>query len=361
MNGGANGGVLGASVILSGVRHSIFPRVTRAERTLGVIRYRKIFLFNGNNSQDIAYGGLLYLSYPSTAGDRFYIAAGTQTDIETDITTTPPSWTGCGKLASGITAGATSITLAMESNDFVFPAGSVLHISSNFMTSQAAASGVNPGASVTYSGSVWIAAVHDGDTMYPNGIWLGGGIVATENGTGHEEWVSVASESPYSYSGNNVTINLSQPVVDSYLTTNTWASGCVGGTDIVAYTDDYNKVSAGGTYNNGSYPVIAYNNGSVEDTITFTFTGTGAFSASGALVGSLGNSTVSSAFSPVNPATSTPYFSVPIGFFTGTWVAGNTLSFKLHPSAQSVWLKEVVPAGTLQDANNVFGIGYYWE
>ena len=313
---------------------------------------------NENNSQEIAYGALVYLNFPSTAGDRFYIAAGTQTDTETDILATPPDWTGCGKLSENVNAGATTIKLLMESNDFAFPPGSILHISSNYKTGQVAATGVTPGMSVAYNTGTWVSASHNGDTMYPNGIWIGDGIVITEDGTGHEEWVTVAS---YSYSGNVATILLSTPVVDSYLTVNTWGGGCVSGDDLQALADNYIKSSTAGTYNLGSYPVVPYNRGCIEDTITVSFTGAGAYSASGANSGVLGAGTVSGVFSPINPATSTPYFVIPVGFFTGTWQIGDSLTFKTHPAAMSFWLKEIVPAGTMQNANNVFGLSYYWE
>jgi hypothetical protein len=45
----------------------------------------------------------------------------------------------------------------------------------------------------------------------------------------------------------------------------------------------------------------------------------------------------------------------------GTWAAGNTITFHLHPSAQGIWLKEVVPAGTEQEPNNLIVLGWYSE
>jgi len=90
LDGATNGGVKGTTAVASGVRHALFPRVTRAERTAGVTRYRKLFLANENPDQEAAYGPLVYLTYPSVAGDRFYLAAGTQTDTQADIVATPP-------------------------------------------------------------------------------------------------------------------------------------------------------------------------------------------------------------------------------------------------------------------------------
>lgn len=361
MDGNTNGGALALTEITSGVRHGIFPRVTRAERTNGVTRYRKIFLKNDNNSLNPAYGALAYMTFPSPAGDRFYMGAGTQSDNQQTMLAAPPSWCGCGVLAGNVSAGATSLTLTMENNDFVFPANGWLHISSAYKTAQTAAAGVTAGQSVTYSGGVWSAGSHNGDIVYPNGIWLGDGQVQTDDGTGHEEWLRIAAADPYAYTGNVATVQLADPLANSYTTTATWAAACVGGTDLLAVVDTYSKSSAAGTYATVTAPVVGDNKGSIEDTITVTFTGAGTFSASGANAGSLGTGSAGAAFAPVNSGTSTPYFTIPSGFFTGSWVLNDTCTFHTHPAALPVWIKEVVPAGTLQNANNVFCLGWYWE
>lgn len=361
-DGTTNGGRLGLADIASGVRHGIFPRVTRAERTNGVTRYRKVFLKNENNSQESAYGALVYLTFPSPAGDRFYLGDGTQTDTQQTMLAAPPAWLGCGVLAVNATAGATSIQLAMENNDYVFPQNGWLHISSNYKAGQTAAAGVSPGASVTYNAGTWQAAGHGGDTVYPNGIWLGDGKVQTDDGTGHEEWLRIADvATPYSYSGNTATVQLADALGYNYTTTDTWAAACIGGGDLLATVDTYSKSSAAGTYDSITKPVVGNNKGSIEDTITITFNGSGTYTASGATAGALGSGSVGSAFAPVNPDSSTPYFTIPIGFFTGSWVLNDTCSFKTHPSGLPVWIKEVVPAGTGQNANNVFCLGWYWE
>lgn len=361
-DGNNNGGPVSLAEITSGVRHGIFPRVTRAERTNGTTRYRKVFLKNDNNSGESAYGVLAYLTFPSPAGDRFYMASGSQVDTQQTMLLGSPDWCGCGILAANAAAGATSLQLAMESNDFAFPRNGWLHISSNYKTGQTAAAGVTPGASVTNNAGVWQAAGHGGDTVYPNGIWLGDGKVQTDDGSGHEEWLKIADiATPATYSGNTATVQLAEPTGYDYTTANTWAASCVGGSDLVAAVDTYAKSSAGGTFNSVNYPVAADNKGSIEDTITISFTSAGSYSVAGAVSGALGSGSVGVAFSPVNANTGTPYFTIPVGFFGGSWVLNDSLTFKTHPSGLPVWLKEVVPAGTAQNANNVFCLGWYWE
>jgi hypothetical protein len=83
-DGSANGGRMSNIAVQNRVKYNLFPRITRAEREVGVTRYRKEFLWNKNTSGDTAYGVLLYLIYPSPGGDRFRIASGTQLDTQAD-------------------------------------------------------------------------------------------------------------------------------------------------------------------------------------------------------------------------------------------------------------------------------------
>lgn len=361
-DGTLNGGVMGTTVVSSGVRHSMFPKVSRAERLAGVTRYRKFYLHNINNTLGTAYSPLIYMSFPSPAGDRFRIGAGTQTNTETDITGTPPSWLGCGQLSTAVSAGDTEIHINMEANDAVFIRNEYMHISNYYLTSQTAGASVRPGDSVTYTGGVWTGASHGGDTAYPNGIWLGSGIVATDNGTGTEEWLQVADvATPYSYTGTICTVQLASAVQNNYATANTFAGGALAGNDLIASASNYAKSSSAGTYNEAVLPVSGNNIGSINDSITVTFTGTGLYSVAGNIAGALGSGSVSSAFSPINPITSTPYFTIPSGFFTGTWINGDSCTFDITPSAMPFWIKEVVPANTAAATDNLFLLGYYWE
>ena len=135
----------------------------------------------------------------------------------------------------------------------------------------------------------------------------------------------------------------------------------MGGGDLVATIDTLSKSSSGGTYDTAGHPIVGDNKGTIEDTITVTFNGSGTFSAAGLIAGALGSGSVSSSFAPVNSDSSTPYFTIPVGFFTGSWINGDTLTVHTHPAALPVWLKEVVPSGTSQNANNLFCLGWYWE
>jgi hypothetical protein len=453
----SNGGAKGLILINSGARHNLFPRVTRAERTAGITRYRKEFWCNENTLNEVAYSVLAYLEFPSNAGDRFYLGAGTQTDNQASLNTTDYVWKGIGSLQTALNGGETAVALTMENNDFQFPNGGYLHLSNKFMVSQTINSGVNVGDSVTYSvgNSRWEKITATTDIVYPNGLYVGSSKVMTVQSSSVEEWLKlkdtsytetlatgngsttnptltalvhgtnicvqpnkrpvvtatcggvtrtvnisaagVASgycsagqlnmatgawttaitwttapdnatsvsvtyyENCYAYSGNVATVQLDDTVSQVYATSNSYGAGCVDCSDVLGSFSGDSKSSTSGTYNAITYPIVCPNVGSEEDTFTLTFSSATAFSASGVVAGSLGSGSINSAFSPTNPNTSTPYFTIPIAMWGGTWASGDTFTFTTHPSAFGLWLKEVVPAGVSQEPYNICALGWYCE
>ena len=66
-------------------------------------------------------------------------------------------------------------------------------------------------------------------------------------------------------------------------------------------------------------------------------------------------------FSPTNPNSGQPYFTIDKDGWGGTWIAGNTVVFQTHPGAVPVWMKEVVPAATSEEPDNLAIMGWYTE
>ena len=121
-NNGTNGGRMGTSLVLSGRRHGLFPIVSKAERISGITRYRKQFLKIKSPTDVAAQEVFVYLEYPSTAGDRFFLGMGDQADTQAELTGYSPVWLGCGKLNTNLIGGTSgSVTLQMESSDIPFP------------------------------------------------------------------------------------------------------------------------------------------------------------------------------------------------------------------------------------------------
>lgn len=195
---GANGGRKGSIEVLTGVRHNLFPRVTKAERTTGITRYRKEFFCNENSADEVAYASLFYLEAPSNAGDRYYLGLGTKDDTQADIMATPPAWVGAGQVAfSGSLTGLGDeyeVTVEMEANDYEWINGGILHISNKMSISQAIATDVNIGDSVQWSAGQgkWTKIAHTTNITYPKGLYLGSDRVMTIKDTTEESFLVLA-------------------------------------------------------------------------------------------------------------------------------------------------------------------------
>ena len=202
----ANGGRKSQAVVLSGVRHSLFPRVTRAERTAGVTRYRKEFFCNDNADDDIAYGLYIFLEFPSNGGDRFAIGKGTQTDLQSALTASPvtyPVWLGVGQLQTVLAGGELAVALTMENTDFEFPNSGYLHLADKFLRSQTIDSAVAIGDSVECTGGgpiadcvggTWGKIATTSEIDFPKGLYVGSNVVMTIQSTTNEEWLQIAEK-----------------------------------------------------------------------------------------------------------------------------------------------------------------------
>jgi len=363
-DGSTNGGRAAYNEIISGVRHAFFPRVSEEQRTAGLTRYRKLFVANMNASEEIAYDPLDCIRFPSIAGDRFYLGVGTQVNTQSDVIASPPTWVGCGQLNTSLSGGESSVDLLMANNDYEFIADGYLYLANTYKTSQTIASGVSPGDSVEYSGGTWGLIAATNNTVYPKGIYLGSNTVLShEAGVSTIEYLQIASSSPYSYTGNVATVQLQDTVSGSYAVANTYGAMCLGssGDEIKPTTDNWAETSTAGTYDESSYPVVVYNKGTVEDQVTLTFTSASAFTVSGLYQGSYGTGSTSADFEPTNPDTSVSYFKIDYRGWGGTWANGDTVTFHTHPAKLPRWFKEVVPASTSAESENIFIYSVYVE
>lgn len=457
----ANGGRVGSTEITSGTKHAIFPRVTKAQRTAGLSRYRKAFYCNENADDESAYGVLLYFMRPSNADDMFYLAEGTQTDTQVDFDRDTDEyarvWTGCGQLAVALSGGESSVQLAMEDDNFQFPNGGYLYLSNNVSTGQTIDSDVSIGNSVYYSSGSWSKVAATTNITYPYGWCVATDEVLTLTETTNEEFLLISDnhysgevlgtgngsnasvelatltnvtngicrqpsklpvittvcggvartvnvdnegacsgycsagelnmatgvwttditwttapdngvdivanyrENAYSYSGNTATIALDEQVANAYTTATTFGSGCVYSDEVKTSSASWTETSGSGTYDETTYPVILYNDGTVEENWTLTFSNGTSFAVTGAYYGSIGIGSVGTDYSPVNPDTGQPYFTISATGWGGTWSAGNTVTFATHPSALPLLINEIVPAGAAATANNLLPIGSYTE
>lgn len=454
----SNGGRKGQVTVTSGAKHNLFPRVTKAERTAGVTKYRKEFWCNENADDEIAYDVMQYLEFPSNGGDRFAIGKGTQTNTQGDIATLAPIWYGVGQLHTALLGTETEVELDMESDDMEFPNGGKLHLADKFKTGQTVDSDVDIGDSVTYSGGTWSKIASTDDIVYPNGLYVGSNTVMTnETGVANEEWIDIKDyeyadedigdgdgattnpalttliyntngicgqtgklpvvtvecggvsrtvnvaadgscsgycdagtlnmttgvwtvdinwttapdlgedilctyyENCYIYSGNTVTVYLDAQVANAYLTTNTYGAGCIRNSEVEPAFANWSEVTIAGTYDETTYPLTLYNDGTERDIWVITFTSAVAFTCSGTSEGSVGSGVITSDFSPTNPNTGQPYFTLDKDGWGGTWASGDTVTFTTDPAAVPIWWREIVPLATAAVSDNLCVLGYYSE
>lgn len=311
-----NGGRMAASLLVSGVKNNLFPDVSQSERLAGAVKWRKAFI-HVNSAQDTALLNVrLFLDALTPAGDFVVFQPGTQTDTENQIAGRPY---GIGTLFAPVVGGATQIQVACERNaEYAtlqpFRVGDRLRVSDRPST----------------------------------------------GGAGNEEWVTISS---VSYGTDFATVDVSTALVNSYATANTLISSVLELPSAVASVSGVSVVSASGNFDSATAGnLIAHNRGAIQENWTLTFTSATTFTVSGNTVGTLvSQGSTSADYAPVNPATGTPYFTIKAIGWSGSFQAGNTMSFTTQPAAIPVWYRRQVPAGTFSLANDFCSLAIHGE
>lgn len=313
----SNGGRMSNSVIAGDVKQNIFPHASQAQRIAGATQLRKVFVKNANVADGSMFSVKAYV-YEFTGGaDAVVIHEGSQTDIQSGLTGSERVY-GCGQLNLDTGSDAMSIEVVTEgaSLDY-FNAGDLLIIFS-----------VDTGDEITQFEFVRIPDITDPVVTYV-------GAVAT--------------------------ITLETPLQQAYDNANTRVASVIEADDIVATLTVPVVTSAGGTFNSGTNPMLAHNVGGIEQNWTLSFSNATNFTVSGDAVGSVGSGTVGSDFAPNNPVTGTPYLTIDHLAFSGTFAAGNTITWTTHPAALPLWYHRIIPAGAAQFTNDAVEVAVDFE
>jgi len=378
--------------IISNVKYNLFPRVTYLERTNGYTRYRKEFISNRNADNEKAYGALYALMMHQNGQDRFYIRPGSMTDTQSDIES-QTEWYGGGKLASDVVAGATEIQIEFQADDYTILNNSQIvigtyHSSSDSFVDISVCRTANDehsdtqqqgdGSTTSFSrtlnhhpvlkNSYTISYTIDGTTYTGQddgegnitGEHISSGSINYETGERSVEFDTPPdvdtgltdnyTEQCYSFSGNVATIKLAEQVPRDYSAEDSYAGVALELGDLFCYLFDLNKNSTNGTFDESL--IQLENLGTVYDEWTITFQDATTFTCTALYEGSQPNGSINSDYSPINPRTGRPFFTIPPTCWGGSWQAGDSLTFKTHPSAKAIWWKEQVPAGTPREPNN---------
>lgn len=291
-----NGGRMSATVIASGVVGALFPNVDESERTLGSTKYRKMFFKVDHAGPEALLSTRIYQDKNTVGDDKVCFFVGTQTNTQSSITGSERKY-GCGTLDASTLANATALAVVVET----------------------------------------------GQTgLFQNGDTIRVTDKATIGGSGNEEFVTVVTSSQ---TGDVVSLTVTPTLGNAYSNSNTRVASVYEAGNVSASYGGFSVASTAGLYNDTTNPIVLNGKGAIEQTWTLTFATATAFDISGNTLGAIGSGSVGAGASPNNPDASYPYFTLASGGFSGTFVAGDTITFTTHPASVPIWLKRIVPAG----------------
>jgi hypothetical protein len=291
-----NGGRMTSAPIVSAVKNNLFPDVTQAQRLAGADHFRKVFLHVASAAETALLDARVFLEDVTPGDDFVLLYPGSHSDTQEAVIGRPY---GVGRLIAPVVDTATELQVQFENADFA--TYRPIRLGDQLRVANMPSTGGN-GSDVhcTVQAVVWAGAVA---TV----------TLADQIGTAFDPAlgpVTVAS-----------IINLASVHASVSAPSKTSASGNFGGSG------------------------ASSNRGSVLQNWTLTFTSSEAFRVDGDTLGaSVANGNVSADFSPVNPSGGV-YFSLPSSGWSGTWTAGDTLTFSTEPAAIPLWLRRVVPGG----------------
>lgn len=320
-NASTNGGRMSFNQYVSATAANVFGNVFSATRTTGNLAnpdYRKICVVVANDNEETLYGAMLRMFMPTRGDDSISFHLGTARDHQADITGTEARY-GVGTLANAVAAGGATLVVNVKSTDLasgadaIARAGDVLFISDK--TSWNATSGnieQHTIGTVSASGTQY--------TITLDGTTLANGYAAwnSETRTGGHIMTAPAA------------VDLA-PSLDNY--THTFAStGAIDTAQIVVDAIGGAEMTVSGVFTDATHFTCT------SDDTTHT----------------LGSGVVGTAFAPINPANSKPYFTIPAAALTGTFTTGDVFSFQVHPPALYPWLRRDIPPACGSLSGNQF-------
>ena len=109
-------------------------------------------------------------------------------------------------------------------------------------------------------------------------------------------------------------------------------------------------------YNDAQYPIKCANEGTIEQKWALIFTSSIEFRLVGEMLGQVAIGNINEVFSPGNPLTGTPYFTMPILGWGHGWSSGNVVRFNTKPSNAPLWLARTVLMGSATTDDDKFVI-----
>jgi len=109
-----------------------------------------------------------------------------------------------------------------------------------------------------------------------------------------------------------------------------------------AWADEATGSGISANYNDALYPITVTNKGAIQERWALIFTDNTNFRCVGEYSGQIGTGSVNADFSPINPVTGLPYFTVKKEGWGAGWVSGNVLRFNTVAANFPVWVIRTV-------------------
>ena len=295
----ANGGRISSTREASGSSNSFWPNYTSAQLASGGTWWRKGFLRIDNANDETAENVRIGLWKPMPEDDVVYLAEGTQTDTQGDLSN--PDLYGAGWLQQSVTAGASQLAITIDQLS---------------------------GQSVTL--------FRDGDTLLITDQ-------VTAGGEGNYEF-HVVSGTPTKV-GDVVTLTLATALANDYSATNTFVCSIIDAGNVSSQVIDVVVTSSAGTFDDTKLSVS--NLGSITQEVTITFTSATNFTVTSDSVSLSPNTgSINGVYAPENVAAGADYLSIPVSAWGGTFAENDTVVFVTVPPCVPIWEQRRLPAST---------------
>lgn len=111
------------------------------------------------------------------------------------------------------------------------------------------------------------------------------------------------------------------------------------------WSDAQSGSAATGTFNDISNPIVVTNGGALTERWAVVFTNSTSFNVIGEHIGVIAVGNTSTDCSPINPASGTPYFTIPAAGWGLGWATGNAFRFNTVGAFYPVWVVRTIQQG----------------
>lgn len=127
-----------------------------------------------------------------------------------------------------------------------------------------------------------------------------------------------------------------------------------------AWSGEWKDEPAGATipanYNDALYPIQVTNKGAIQERWYIQFTSNSDFRCVGEYSGQIGTGSINADYSPINPVTGMPYFTIRMQGWGAGWVNGNVLRFNTIAANFPVWVIRTVKQSEPKAVSDQFQI-----